>query len=592
LSGKKSSHRTGPRIPLEHSGIQVNFCKNPVCANYGVAASTKRQPRGKGAANRGRDTYKICQGTVKNITQLRCHHCGEYLPVKSNIGISEELERITKYLATKTEVTCLEPSCVNHSVCLSAGKTAYQSFGYTKSGSHRFRCKACGKVFSVGKATVRQKQPHKNKIIFKLLMNKSPLKRICEVTDVGMATVYAKIDFLHRQCLTFAADREQRLVGKLIPRLYVSVDRQDYMVNWAMRADKRNTMLSAVGSADNGTGYVFGMHLNFDSHVDHDFIETEAAAIGDLSEEYAYRRYARFWLDQDYEDTIRFSRIRRNQYHGLNGSIADEYDAAVQRNDVEATETLSGTRKLPSKGMQVHAEYTLYGHFFFLHKLFGGVEKMRFFLDQDSGMRAACLAAFQYEIQGRTCDAFYVRINKGMTVDEKRRALADSRQEFRQVQKANPNLSENEVELMLIKQRMANMAEIGKWRDRWLLHPFPNMSEPEKAVCYLTDYGDYDEDHRAWLYNKASMHGIDRFFMQVRRRLSLLERPIASASAQRRTWHGYSPYNPLIIEKLLDIFRVYYNYCIVGQDKQTPAMRLGLAKGKVAEEDIIYFSGR
>jgi hypothetical protein len=24
------------RIPLEHSGIQVNHCKSPVCENYGV----------------------------------------------------------------------------------------------------------------------------------------------------------------------------------------------------------------------------------------------------------------------------------------------------------------------------------------------------------------------------------------------------------------------------------------------------------------------------------------------------------------------------------------------------------------------------
>jgi len=50
--------------------------------------------------------------------------------------------------------------------------------------------------------------------------------------------------------------------------------------------------------------------------------------------------------------------------------------------------------------------------------------------------------------------------------------------------------------------------------------PVSDMSEPEKAICYLTDHGDYDADHQAWLYNKASMHGVDRFFMQVRRRLS------------------------------------------------------------------------
>jgi len=65
--------------------------------------------------------------------------------------------------------------------------------------------------------------------------------------------------------------------------------------------------------------------------------------------------------------------------------------------------------------------------------------------------------------------------------------------------------------------------------------------------------------------------------------------PITSASSTGRTWHGYSAYNPAVIVKLLDIFRVYYNYCLAGKNKQTPAMRLGLAKGKVPLEDIIYF---
>ncbi len=93
----------------------------------------------------------------------------------------------------------------------------------------------------------------------------------------------------------------------------------------------------------------------------------------------------------------------------------------------------------------------------------------------------------------------------------------------------------------------------------------------------------------ARLYNKASLHSIDCFFMQVRRRLSILERPIGSASNKGRTWYGYSAYNPETIVKMLGIFRVFYNYCLAGQDKKTPAMRLGLAKGKVSLEDIIYF---
>ena len=75
-----------------------------------------------------------------------------------------------------------------------------------------------------------------------------------------------------------------------------------------------------------------------------------------------------------------------------------------------------------------------------------------------------------------------------------------------------------------------------------------------------------------WLYNKASLHAIDRFFIQVRRRLSLLERPVSSSASLGRRWFGYGPYKPE-----------------GGRNKQIPAMRLGLAKGKITVEDIVYY---
>jgi hypothetical protein len=115
------------------------------------------------------------------------------------------------------------------------------------------------------------------------------------------------------------------------------------------------------------------------------------------------------------------------------------------------------------------------------------------------------------------------------------------------------------------------------------------MGEPEKAICYLTDIQGYDEDHLAWLYNKASLHAIDRFFMQVRRRLSLLERPVSSSANLGSRWFGYGPYKPFTVSKLMDIFHVFYHFVEVGRNKQIPAIRLGLAKGKITIENIIYY---
>ncbi|WP_445940177.1 transposase [Pseudomonas sp.] len=521
-----------------------------------------------------------------------CRACGEHPPIKSNTAIAEERSRFLGALFEGIPPSCPDASCINNSIAIS--KEHYQSFGATRSGSRRYRCKACNKTFSVGKSTTGHKQPHKNRLIFSLLMNKSPLRRICEVADIGPEGLYGKIDFLYAQTKAFAANREKRLLnGMAFDRLYLCTDRQDYVVNWTQHQDRRNVVLHAVGTADLNSRYVFGMHLNYDPALNAELVEKDAQSIGDYTTKAPFRRYARCWLKGDYDALVRAKAAGRHKpsTHDLQQSIEATYAACAQRDDVEVSEGQDSSKRLPAKGVQIHAEYSLYGHFFFLRTLFGGVEKLRFFVDQDSGMRAACLAAFQPEITARKADAFYVRIAKERTISEKRQIIAASRAEFEKARQANPEMADMDIENLLIKERIAQMATLGKWQDKWLTHPFPNMSDPERAACYLTDFGDYDPDHLARLYNKASLHAIDSFFMQVRRRLSILERPISSASSAGRTWYGYSAYNPAQIVKMLGIFRVFYNYCLAGQDGNTPAIRLGLAKGKIALEDIIYFNG-
>ena len=432
---------------------------------------------------------------------------------------------------------------------------------------------------------MRHRKPHKNLLVFQLLMNKTPFRRISEIAGISMPAIYDKLDFIHQQCLAFINNRESKLADLALSRLYVAVDRQNYLVNWTDGGDKRNIMLYSLGSAEHKTGYVFGIHLNFDPSLIKSEVLRDAHVHRDQELLASFRRYARLWLPEDYTKAVNNNGLGSLPAHGtLHQRIESTYEEAAEREDVEAYDNPGIATKLPRQGFQVHAEYTLYGHFFFLKRLFRNVEKVRFFLDQESGIRAACLSAFQQEVKEKRCDAFYVRINKSLTVNEKRRLRTECRRKIDLLKEDFPDLSDAELELMLIKERMRALESIGKWQDKWLYHPLPSMSEPEKAVCWLTDLNDeaYDENHLARLYKMASLHAIDRFFMQARRRLSLIERPISTASNSYRRWHGYSAYRPENIIKVLDIFRVFYNYVGVGEDGQTPAMRLGLAKGGLA----------
>jgi transposase-like protein len=584
----KSLKKT-PRIPDTVNGIQVNFCKNPICLNFGRPASINTQSRGRFVHSQSRDTYKL-SGERNNKVNIECSLCGETPPLKSNLAISEELDRLSAYLTHKTPTTCPIELCLNHTVAISTPK-AYYSFGKTKSGSKRYRCRECGTTFAIGCATLRQKKPEVNEIVFKLLVNKMPFNRIMEVAGIYGPALYGKIDFIHKQCLAFVAGHERRLTDLPIKRLYLSVDRQDHMINWKVADDKRNIVLTAIGCADNVSGYVFGIHTNYDPHIDAMQAEADSLDIGDDALRAPFRKYARVWRQQDYKDAIAGSNRKRANRKRLRDSIQDVYDVANDREDVEVAEAPDIDIGLPYAGMQVHSEYTMYAHFFLLKRLFGTVGKIRFFLDQDSGIRAACLSTFWQEVLEKRCDAFYVRINKGLTINQKRALKAQSDRDladFRATSAAYADLTDHDLRHIVIKYRLDNLVDIGKWHDRWLFYPFPDMSEPEKAICWLTDLHDraYDADHLASLYSKATLHGIDRFFMQVRRRLSLLERPIATASSEGRIWHGYSAYNPAMIGKLLDIFRVFYNFCEMGDDKKTPAMRLGLSK-IVSYRDIL-----
>lgn len=579
-----------PRAPLPSHGIDVNFCKAPKCANFGVPISQTAE-RGVGASN----PYTIVS-VRKNAPAARCNACGEIFTLKSNAGVAEETLRILA--DTLTHTACPEALCANHRVPVET-PGVYQAFGETPIGSKRYRCKACRKTFSVKPSGInpiaKQQQSDKNRTLLALITNKMPLRRICEAADVSPPVLYQRIDFFHEQALAFLADRERHLEHMEFKRLYLGVDRQDYAVNWSGRKDKRNVMLSAVASADNGTGYVFGMHVNFDPELDPDEVETAACVAGDSLAAYPHRKFARLWLKSDFAEAI--AATRKQQSKGdLDSTIATTYANTLQRPDTEAADIPCIEDRLPAKGMLVHSEYTLHGHFLALRRLLAGTEKIRFFLDQESGIRGACIGAFSDLILQQRCDAFYVSIAKHLTVDEKRHRLNDAEALFAEAAASMPGMNEVAVKLALLKQRIAEGKSIGPWKDRWVRHPLPTISEPEKALCYLTDFGQYDDDpdHLAWLYNKASLHSVDSFFNRLRRRFVMLERPISSAANRGRVWNGYSAYRPEQIAKLLTIARVCHNYVWLGEGKKaktrgTPAMRLGLAKAPLDLSDIIYF---
>jgi hypothetical protein len=172
-------------------------------------------------------------------------------------------------------------------------------------------------------------------------------------------------------------------------------------------------------------------------------------------------------------------------------------------------------------------------------------------------------------------------------------AASTAELEAHKLRVGRPEMTDWRAAVELIEIELTKMLQVTP-RDRWIRHPNGTGGEPMKAVCWLTDREGVSVSVRqtAIVFARASLHTVDRYFMLLRRKVSALERPIQTASNEGRVWHGYAPYNPELLQKLLDIYRCFYNFVHIPRkslDKRTPAMRLGLARGPVRVSDILYF---
>jgi LSD1 subclass zinc finger protein len=457
------------KIPASSNDLQFNFCKNPTCDNFGVKPPVT-------ATTGTKKTYTIYAGN-NHSPLLKCKLCGEQPPLKSNKGIIDEIERISSYLnitGMKSFVSCPDEECDNHTVPYGT-KKAYRSFGQAASGAKRIQCAICDTTFTIPKPTQRQRKTHYNIDIFKLLMNKVPLSRIVSIFGISWEVLYNRIDFIHTQCLAFVANRENKLRDMSIDRLYLSIDKQEYEINWTDRKDKRSIVLAAMASADNATGYVFGIHPNFDYSLDKVAIEADALRINDASLPDPLKKYARLWLEADYVRARQIAKAKSAKAKAksmtsskLNDDIADAYDEAQLRDDIEVFDEKTEEEKLPSYGMQVKAEYTMIAHFYFLKNMMGHVGSWRFFLDQESGIRSACLGAFKEEIVEHRAEAFYVRIEKHMMVGEKRRLKEVAKRRFDQTWKTITEPNYEKVKLEMLKDTIRSVTQFGHYKDRWV----------------------------------------------------------------------------------------------------------------------------
>ena len=610
-----------PRVPppatIDQFGwtreVQVNHCRMPDCANFGIPASHRPQKPGPSP---NRDTrYKVHSTNKGQVPSIKCKSCGENPPLKSNASIVREVERLAEATGIPTpeeSASCPNQDCDNHGLSVARqGRVSYRRQGRTADGrGARYSCKACGRWFSVGDPVRLHDRNRRLAVdLFSRIANKSPARRSVHGAGIRSAdSYYAILRFIHDRCRAHCGAVDRALIdGRFrLPRdMAIETDAQEFTMNWTSRMDRRNIVLSSYCTVDARSGFILGMHANFDGRFNPFDVQVDAALAGDYEVAEPFRKHAQYWLVGDDMGAGRAlgGKVSKHDRLALLAQIGRIYREAESRDDVEDAELdhhNPDIRALPhlSHGLQVHTPYTAYAHWMLLHRLLtgAGVERVQANMDIDSLTRSAFLCAFGEEVRRGDAHGFFVRYTKFQTIDERKRILRQAGRKRAAYRRHLPReVQQNRREAdwaaarMMMAERLAAGGEVqGKWNDLWIEHPHPTINEPHKAVCWMTPREGIDEDSRIDMHLHAGLARIDNVFMKARRMFSALERPVGTSSSHNRVWNGYAPYNPAMLETYLTLFRTAHNFIYTGEDGWTPAMRMGFAQEPLRYEDILW----
>ena len=554
--------------------------------------------------------YKIHSTSKGQIPSLRCKACLDNPPVKSNASVVSEIGRLAEVSGLWTpeeSASCPNPDCENHGRSIAQhGRAAYRKFGRPKSGrGRRYQCKACRRKFSVtNPVRLHDRNRRLAADVFSRIANNAPCRGSIRGAGVRSSeSYYPIVRFIHSRCLSHSGAVDRALIDghlKLPEDLVTESDAQEFTLNWTSRLDRRNVVLSGYSTVDAESRYVLGIHVNFDEQADPFEINRDAAKVGDFDVAEAYRKYAHYWLAGDELRAGRSMSKKLNKHDrvALMEQIKALYERAQSRHDVEDIELdhhdPSCQQMPPLKyGMQTHEPYTAYAHWMLMRRMLtgAGVKRLQANMDKSSMSRAGFLCAFAEEVRRGDANGFYVRYTKFQTIDERERILHDAnrrRKMFRAGLPIEIRKDKKAVARLMMKERIAAGQTYGKWNDVWIEHPLPTINEPHKAMSWLTAKESIDEDRKADMFLNAGLARIDNVFMKSRRLFSALERPIGTSSSHNKVWHGYAPYNPRMLAIYLTIYRTVHNFVFVGDDKKTPAMRLGFAREPLRYEDILW----
>lgn len=581
--------------------IQMNSCINPYCQNFGMP---QFQYDAKGKPKR----FKTSQARSGSQTLLNCNQdpskprnvlgCTNY--VVSNWSIAEEIKRLGEINSVKEmdpEYQFHKDDCVKGEYTPFSHKESFYKRGKSTSNSQKYQCKSCKKITNVLPTTKECTTYHQQRndilpLFADLITNKTPVSRVIEILDIGAQTYYHKLEWLYKKCLEFQDRHEVKLKEIEFNEVWINTDKMLYFLNnlrrkntgskYLMEAEEKLFPTYVVISSDIQSRYVFRSDVAYNWDVTLEDINEHTLHFKDDHLHLFAQKYGHLRYPHSPQPPTEFDKQTKSEYE-------------KQRNEFLL-------RSKYIDGMHINSTYTTAAHYWHLKQLLNAKE-WRFSSDQDHSIISALMRVFAKEIKLNDLHHFIYKIDKSKTYKETMKDYVDSKATIKHwgIKKGIEDSNINDLARLMLSEKLEkhkfyeevtkNDLLLRRWAQNPIVHPLPFKDTGYATVDCTTDVSSYEPFELARMIQKINNKSTDTFINQIRRRLSILERPLVTARGEGKSYI-YSNFNPKYAQYAITILRTFYNFCKPYNSNGkliTPAQKLGITDRVFEWKDIIYF---
>lgn len=218
----------------------------------------------------------------------------------------------------------------------------------------------------------------------KLLLNKVPISRACEILDIGVGTYYHKLEWLYRRCLEFLDRYETKpLKDKYFKEIWLNTDKMQYLLN-------------NVRKKGQGGSKILGLEdLNLQTYI---IITSEVFSRYVLRSDVAYDWDITF--EELALDTIQYKDNYLNDFSKKNARLEISHypQEPPYENKEEYAQYTHDINKIKHRsqyvdGLHVNATYSNFAHYWLIKHLVRSNE-WRMISDNDGSIKTAFYRVF------------------------------------------------------------------------------------------------------------------------------------------------------------------------------------------------------